>query len=116
MDCFSDFIDHGDGKYTIFGRVQAGIVGDAGSLHLRWANLPIPIAIAEQIDKYAVSVTITNPDNYTPFLAFEIGDTPNVIGSGYFITVKAISADGTKREGDYYCDYIVVGTGQKAPA
>jgi hypothetical protein len=55
-----------------------GIVGDAESLHLRWANLPIPVAIAKQIEKYTVSVIITNSDNYTPFLAFEIGDTPNV--------------------------------------
>lgn len=68
--CFSEFIDHGHGKYTLFGRVLAGKPDDPGSQHIRSASILIPPAL--DIDHYVVSATFVTEDpndanQYEPF-------------------------------------------------
>jgi hypothetical protein len=41
-ECFSELIDHGHGKYTLFGRVLCGTPDDAPSQNVRSAEIPIP--------------------------------------------------------------------------
>ena len=42
MKCFSELIDHGHGKYTLFGRVLADTPDDPERQNVRSANIAIP--------------------------------------------------------------------------
>jgi len=109
--CFNEIVDHGNGKYSLFGRVEAVWAGEGDTGYLRWAHLPIPEVLVGKIAHYAVTATITDSgkhSTYAPFLVFEIGDQPNVIGPNHVITLKAMSYNRQKYDEQYYCDYIVM--------
>ena len=54
-ECFSELIDHGHGKYTLFGRVLADTPDDPGRQNVRSANIAIPPDL--EIGHYVVSAT-----------------------------------------------------------
>ena len=55
-ECFSELIDHGHGKYTLFGRVLADTPDDPGRQNVRSASIAIPAGL--EIGHYFVSANI----------------------------------------------------------
>lgn len=108
-ECFSEVIDHGEGKYTLFGRVLAATPEDAAGQHFRMAVISIPPEL--DIAHYVVSATFVTEDpndasRYKPFFPCVNERTPDGI------TVIA----GRRREdanaSSYVCEYIVAATAQ----
>ena len=63
-ECFSDLIDHGHGKYTLFGRVLADTPDDPGRQNVRSADITIPSGL--EIEHYVVSATFVTEDSDDP--------------------------------------------------
>ena len=59
-ECFSELIDHGHGKCTLFGRVLADTPDDPGRQNVRSANIAIPPGL--DIGQYVVSATFVTED------------------------------------------------------
>ena len=107
--CFSECIDHGRGKYTLFGRVLAGKPDDPGSQHIRSANISIPPVI--DIDDYVVSATFVTEDTndanqHKPFFPCVSERNPDIHG----ITVVATRRREDANPSQYICEYIVMAT------
>ena len=51
-ECFSELIDHGHGKYTLFGRVLADTPDDPARQNVRSADIAIPTGL--EIGDYVV--------------------------------------------------------------
>src|SRR5262245_54854438 len=60
-ECFSELIDHGHGKYTLFGRVLADTPDDPGRQNVRSADITIPPGLV--IEHYVVSATFVTEES-----------------------------------------------------
>ena len=109
-ECFSDVIDHGDGKHTLFGRVPVGTPEDAAKQHFRTAVIPVPPTL--EIANYVVNATFVTEDT----------DDANR-SKPFFPCVSEHTADGItvvagRRRDDanasnYVCEYIVAAVRKK---
>jgi hypothetical protein len=107
--CFSELIDHGHGKYTLFGRVLADMPEDPARQNMRSADIAIPPGL--EIGHYVVSATFVTEDP----------DDPNR-GKPFFpctternADANAITVVASRRRDDanpsrYVCEYIVMAT------
>ena len=59
-ECFNEVIDHGDGKYTLFGRVLAETPDDPARQNTRRAVIVIPPGV--DIGDFVVSATFVTED------------------------------------------------------
>jgi hypothetical protein len=108
-ECFSELIDHGQGKCTLFGRVPADTPDDPGSQNVRSAEIVIPPGL--EIDHYVVSATFVTEDpndanQRKPFFPCTSERNPDT---------NAIAVVATRRRDDanpsqYVCEYIVMAT------
>jgi hypothetical protein len=108
-ECFSELIDHGHGKYTLFGRALAGTPDDPGSQHIRSVDILIPPAL--DIDNYVVSATFVTEDpndvnQHKPFFPCVSESNSNIHG----ITVVATRRREDANPSLYVCEYIVMAT------
>ena len=107
--CFSELIDHGHGKYTLFGRVLADTPDDPGRQNVRSANIAIPPGL--EIGHYVVSATFVTEDandanQHKPFFPCTSEHNPDA---------RAITVVASRRRDDanpsrYVCEYIVMAT------
>ena len=108
-ECFSELIDHGHGKYTLFGRVLADTPDDPGRQNVRSANIAIPLDL--EIGHYVVSATFVTEDpndanQRKPFFPCTSEHNPDT---------RAITVVATRRREDanpsqYGYEYIVMAT------
>jgi len=108
-ECFSELIDHGHGKYTLFGRVLADTPDDPGRQNVRSANIAIPPGL--EIGHYVVSATFVTQDPHDanqrkPFFPCTSEHDPDA---------RAITVVASRRRDDanpsrYVCEYIVMAT------
>ena len=108
-ECFSELIDHGHGKYTLFGRVLADTPEDPGSQNVRSADIAIPPGL--EIGHYVVSATFVteDPDDLNqrkPFFPCTNGRNPDI----HEITVVATRRREDANPSQYVCEYIVIAT------
>jgi hypothetical protein len=108
-ECFSEFIDHGHGKYTLFGRVLADTPDDPGRQNVRSASIVIPPGL--DIDHYVVSATFVTADTTDvnrnkPFFPSVSERAPD----GHAITVMASRRREDANPSQYACEYIVMAT------
>jgi hypothetical protein len=108
-ECFSEFVDHGHGKFTLFGRVLAETPGDLGRQNTRLAVIAIPPGL--DIDRYVVSATFVTEDSTDancakPFFPYLSERSPD----GQAITVVASRRRDDANPSQYVCDYIVMAT------
>jgi hypothetical protein len=106
-ECFSELIDHGHGKYTLFGRVLADTPNDPGRQNVRSADIVIPPDL--EIDHYVVSATFVTEDpndanQRKPF--FPCASARNIHG----ITVVATRRREDANPSQYVREYIVMAT------
>ena len=109
-ECFSEVIDHGDGRYTLFGRVLVDMPEDAAKQHFRTAVIQLPPTL--EIANYVVNATFVTEDT----------DDANR-SKPFFPCVNEHTADGItvvagRRRNDanasnYVCEYIVAAVGKK---
>ena len=107
--CFSELIDHGHGKYTLFGRVLAEPPDDPERQNVRSANIAIPLGL--EIGQYVVSATFVTDDpndanQRKPFFPCTSEHNPGA---------RAITVVASRRRDDanpsrYVCEYIVMAT------
>jgi hypothetical protein len=108
-ECFSELIDHGHGKYTLFGRVLADTPDDPARQNVRSADIAIPPGL--EIGHYVVSAIFVteDPDDANrrkPFFPCASECNPDR---------QAIAVVATRRREDanpsrYVCEYIVTAT------
>jgi hypothetical protein len=103
-ECFSEVIDHGNGHYTLFGRVLAGTPEDAASQNTRTAVIAIPPGV--DIDHYVVSATFVTEDpndasRDKPFFPWTSERTADGI------TVVASRRREDANSSCYVCEYTV---------
>ena len=108
-ECFSELIDHGHGKYTLFGRVLADTPDDPGRQNVRSANIAIPLDL--EIGHYVVSATFVTQDpndanQRKPFFPCANARNPDSHG----ITVVAARRREDANPSQYVCEYIVMAT------
>jgi len=103
-ECFNDFIDHGDGKYTLFGRVLAGTPEDRADQNTRTAIIAIPPGV--DIGHFVVSATFVTEDSndvsrdkpFFPWMSERSADGITVIASR-----RREDANASR----YVCEYII---------
>jgi len=106
-ECFSDLIDHGHGKYTLFGRVLADTPDDPGRQNVRSADITIPSGL--EIEHYVVSATFVTEDSDDPHR----GKPFFPCTSEHNPDARAIAVVATRRRDDatpsqYVCEFIVM--------
>jgi hypothetical protein len=109
-ECFSEVIDHGDGRCTLFGRVPVGTPEDAAKQHFRTAVIPLPPAF--EIANYVVNATFVTEDTddanrSKPFFPCVSEHTPDGI------TVVAGRRRDDANASSYVCEYIVAAVRKK---
>jgi hypothetical protein len=109
-ECFSEVIDHGDGKYTLFGRVPVDTPEDAAKQHFRTAVIPVPPRL--ELANYIVNATFVTEDtddaNWSkPFFPCANEHTP------HGITVVAGRRRDDANASSYVCEYIVAAVGRE---
>ena len=109
-ECFSDVIEHPNGKYTLFGRVLVDTPHDAAKQHFRTAVIPLPPTL--EIANYVVNATFVTEDTddanrSKPFFPCVSEQSPNGI------TVVAGRRRDDANASSYVCEYIVVAVGKK---
>jgi hypothetical protein len=107
--CFSEVINHGDGKYTLFGRVLADMPEDPSRQNMRSADIVIPPGL--NIDHFVVSATFVtedpdDPHRGKPFFPCTSGRNPDA----HAITVVATRRRDDANPSRYVCEYIVMAT------
>jgi hypothetical protein len=108
-ECFSELIDHGHGKCTLFGRVLAGTPDDPGRQNARSADIVIPHGL--EIDHFVVSATFVtedpdDPNRGKPFFPCMSERNPDA----HAITVVANRRRDDANPSQYVCEYIVMAT------
>jgi hypothetical protein len=108
-ECFSELIDHGQGKCTLFGRVLADTPADPGSQNVRSADIVIPPGL--EIGDYVVSATFVtedphDPNRGKPFFPCASERNPDA----HAITVVASRRRDDANPSRYVCEYIVMAT------
>ncbi len=108
-DCFSEIIDHGGGKLTLFGRVPADMPEDPARQNVRSALIPVPPSLA--LDNYVVNASFVtadpdDPHGNKPFFPFRSANDPD----GRGIRVEANRRRDDANPSQYVCEYIVVMT------
>ncbi len=78
-DCFSELIDHGDGKLTLFGRVLADMPEDPARQNTRSALIPVPSDVA--LGNFVVNASFVtadpdDPHRNKPFFPFRSTHDP----------------------------------------
>ena len=109
-ECFSEVIEHGNGKYTLFGRILARTPEDAASQHMRTAVISIPPAL--HVDHFVVSATFVTEDTedasrHKPF--FQCISERTLDG----ITVVASRRREDANTSNYVCEYIVAAVAKR---
>ena len=109
-ECFSEVIDHGNGKYTLFGRILTRTPEDAAGQHMRTAVILIPPAL--HVDHYVVSATFVTEDTedasrHKPF--FPCISERTLDG----ITVVASRRREDANTSNYVCEYIVTAVAKR---
>jgi hypothetical protein len=107
--CFSDLIDHGCGKYTLFGRVLAETPDDPERQHMRSVDIAIPPAL--DLANYLVSATFVTEDSddvnrHKPFFPCISESNPNL----HAIKIVASRRRDDANSSQYVCEYIVMAT------
>ena len=108
-ECFSELIDHGHGKYILFGRVLADTPDDPGRQNVRSANIAIPLDL--EIGHYVVSATFVTEDpndayQRKPLFPCRSEHTPDT----HAITVVATRRREDANPSRYVCEYVVNAT------
>ena len=108
-ECFSELIDHGQVKYTFFGRVLADTPDDPGSQNVRSADIVMPHGL--EIGHYVVSATFVTEDQNDanqrkPFFPCTSGRNAD----SNAITVVATRRREDANPSQYVCEYIVMAT------
>jgi hypothetical protein len=108
-DCFSEIIDHGDGKLTLFGRVLADMPEDPARQNTRSALIPVPSDTA--LGNFVVNASFVtadpdDPHRNKPFFPFRSTHDPERQG----IRVEANRRRDDANPSQYVCEYIVVMT------
>jgi hypothetical protein len=108
-ECFSELINHGGGKYTLFGRVLADTPDDPARQNVRSADIAIPPGL--EIGHYVVSATFVtddpdDPNRGKPFFPCTSERNP----SANAITVVATRRRDDANPSRYVCEYIVIAT------
>ncbi|MGB6427009.1 MAG: hypothetical protein WBF11_02715 [Methyloceanibacter sp.] len=108
-ESFNEIIEHGQGKYTLFGRVRADMPDEPERQNTRSALIQIPPGL--DLDHYAVSATFMteDPDDANrnkPFFPYRSARDPERHG----IRVEANRRRDDANPSQYVCDYIVVAT------
>ena len=110
-ECFSEVIDHGQGKYTLFGRVLADTPDDPARQNMRSAEIATPPGL--EIGHFVVSATFVteDPDDRNrgkPFFPCTSARSPHTNA----ITVVASRRRDDANPSRYVCEYIVMATKQ----
>jgi hypothetical protein len=108
-DCFSETIDHGCGKFTLFGRVLAEMPENPAHQNVRSALIPVPPGLA--LETYVVNASFVtadpaDPHRNKPFFPFRSAYDPARHG----ITVEANRRRDDANPSQYVCEYIVMAT------
>jgi hypothetical protein len=108
-ECFGELIDHGQGKYTLFGRVLADTPDDPGRQNVRSANIAIPPGLG--IGQYVVSAAFVtedpdDPNRGKPFFPHTSERNPDA----HAITVVASRRREDANPSQYVCEYTVMAT------
>jgi hypothetical protein len=108
-DCFSETIDHGQGKLTLFGRVLADMPEDPARQNVRSALIPTPPGLV--LAHYVVSASFVtadpdDPHRNKPFFLFR--STNDLERRG--IRVEANRRRDDANPSQYVCEYIVMAT------
>jgi hypothetical protein len=106
-DCFSDVIDHGGSKLTLFGRVLADMPEDPARQNSRSALIPVPQGLA--LAHYVVNASFVtadpdDPHRNKPFFLFRSMNDPEHHG----IRVEANRRRDDANSSQYVCEYIVM--------
>jgi hypothetical protein len=105
--CFSELIDHGDGKCTLFGRALADMPEDPSRHNMRSVDIVIPPGL--EIDHFVVSATFVtedpdDPNRGKPFFPCTSERNPGA----HAITVVATRRRDDANPSQYVCEYIVM--------
>jgi len=108
-DCVSEMIEHGAGKFTLFGRVPAEMPDDPARQNTRQALIPIPPGI--DVAHFVVNTTFVtadaeDPHRNKPFFPFRSAHD----GDHHGILVEANRRRDDANPSQYVCEYIVVMT------
>jgi len=108
-DCFSETIDHGQGKLTLFGPVLADMPEDPARQNVRSALIPVPPGLV--LAHYVVSASFVtadpdDPHRNKPFFPFRNSHDPERHG----IRVEANRRRDDANPSQYVCEYIVMAT------
>jgi hypothetical protein len=108
-DCFNETIDHGGGRFTLFGRVLAEMPEDPARQNVRSALIPVPPGL--KLETYVVNASFVtadpdDPHRNKPFFPFRSAYDPTRHG----ITVEANRRRDDANPSQYVCEYIVMAT------
>jgi len=108
-DCFSETIDHGGGRLTLFGRVLAETPEEPAKQNVRSALIPIPPGVVLANFVVNASFVTADPDDphrNKPFFPFRNSHDPERHG----IRVEANRRRDDANPSQYVCEYIVMAT------